>query len=172
MVAIQELRKPQTTVSLERITYATEQTHTNWMKWINDPDIRKWMYRDMPQTSEEIYQWIHNAATDPRRNYFDIIVDGNTVGLVSLRQDQKPETTGEIGIVIGEKDYQGKGIGSQTIEQLLIYAKNKVKLTSVRAMIKPDNEKSIRLFTKQNFIETGRVTIDDTPMIRFEKNIL
>ncbi len=141
------------------------------MKWMNDPDIRTWMYDDLPSMPQDIDNWIYYATTDPLRHYFDITAGGKTIGLVSLRQDQQPQNTGEIGIVIGEKEYQSKGVGKQTIQQVLEYAKNTVHLTSVRAMIKPNNEKSIRLFTGVGFEETGRVTIAGTPMVRFEKSL-
>lgn len=178
MSAILEYRVPATQkeflpypdVSLE-CTQQSKETRANWLRWMNDPDIRKRMYDDLPSKPEEIYRWVYNATHDPRRHYFDIMVDGKTVGLISLRQDQKPEDTGEIGIVIGEKGYQGKGVGKQAVSKLLEYAKKEARLTSVRAMIKPDNERSILLFIGQGFIETGRGTIQGTKMIRFEKQL-
>ncbi len=168
--AIQKETLPQPVISLER-TQQSKETRENWLRWMNDPDIRKWMYDDLPSEPYEIYRWVYNATHDPKRHYFDITVDGTCVGLISLRQEQKPDNTGEIGIVIGEKAHQEKGVGKQAVSELLQYAKQDVRLASVRAMIKPDNERSIHLFTGQGFVETGRATIDGTPMIRFEKKL-
>lgn len=150
-------------------TQQSKETRANWLRWMNDPDIRMWMYDDLPSKPEEIYRWVYNATHDPKRHYFDIKIGDKTVGLISLRQDQKPDNTGEIGIVIGEKGFQEKGVGKQAVAQLLAYAKDTVHLHSVRAMIKPDNARSIHLFMGQGFVETGRGTIQGTKMIRFEK---
>ena len=170
MVAIQEIRPIQSYVHLEP-TKPTKETRTNWLRWITDPDIRKWMSGPLPEHPDQVYCWVEAATTDSRRHYFDIYSDNKTVGFVSLRQDQQPETTGEIGIVIGDKQYQSRGIGTKAIAELLTYAKETVHLSSVRALIKPDNEKSIKLFTKSGFSLTDYVTIDNTRLLKFEKQL-
>jgi RimJ/RimL family protein N-acetyltransferase len=170
MVATQEVRKRQTTIHLEPVQHSRE-TLAKWIEWINDPKIRQWMYSDLPQSPEDINQWLYNATHDPRRHYFSIIADGNLIGFVSLRQDQKPESTGEIGIVIGDKSYQSRGIGTATVTAVTQFAKDVVGLTSVRAMIKPENEKSIRLFHGAGFTQKGTATINDVHMLRFEKQL-
>jgi RimJ/RimL family protein N-acetyltransferase len=172
MVALQEIRKPVEQIYLEPIAH-TQKTLDLWVKWMNDPDIRKWMYDDLPSSPEDINNWLYNATYDARRHYFAIQTSTNKqIGFVSLRQDLQPNTTGEIGIIIGEKDYQSRGVGTQTIDAMLIYAKDNLHLSSIRALIKPDNEKSIRLFSKMGFAPVGEVTSSGTSMIRFEKTLV
>lgn len=168
MAALQEVKKASLSIRLEPVRHDS-QTLENWVTWMNDPDIRKWMYNDLPHSTEEIGTWLENATTDPRRHYFSLFDGDRMVGFVSLRQDTAPTTTGEIGIVIGKKDDQSRGIGSSAIKKILSYAKNDVHLTSVRAMIKPTNEKSIRLFTGAGFSQTGDATINSAQFLRFEK---
>jgi len=171
MSAIQEMaKKPSVTVQLEPVQH-TRETLAKWTKWVNDPDIRQWMTGDLPKKPEDINSWLYFATHDPRRYYFSIIANGKQIGLVSLRQDQEPSNTAEIGIAIGEKDYQGRGIGSLTVQAVDAYAKEAIGLTSIRAMIKPTNEKSIRVFTKQGYVHTGDVTIDGEPSMKFEKQL-
>lgn len=153
-------------------TQQSKETRVNWLRWITDPEIRQWMSGVLPERADEVYRWVYNATNDPRRHYFDILSDGKAVGFMSLRQDQMPETTGEIGIVIGDKPYQSRGIGTQAIHSLLTYAKETVHLTSVRALIKPENIKSIRLFAGAGFSLTGDVTIEGTQLLKFEKRLI
>ena len=171
MTAIQEIRRLPLHVHLEP-TQQSKETRSNWLRWITDPDIRQWMCGTLPKQPEEVYRWVYNATNDPRRHYFDIQADGRAIGFVSLRQDQMPETTGEIGIVIGDKQYQGRGIGTQAIDTLLMYAKNVAHLTSVRALIKPNNVKSITLFTHAGFTYIGDVSIEGSPLCKFEKQLV
>lgn len=171
MTATQEVRETHAYVHLMP-TQQTKETRANWLRWITDPQIRQWMCGVLPEHPEEVYRWVTNATTDPLRHYFDIVSDNKTVGFVSLRQDQLPTTTGEIGIVIGDKQYQSRGIGTQAISDILVYAKNIVQLHSVRALIKPDNEKSIKLFTGAGFSLTDYVTINDTRLLKFEKKLV
>ncbi len=170
MTAVQEVRKPQITIRLEPAQH-THETLTKWIEWVNDPEIRQWMYNDLPQSSEDINQWLYNATHDPRRHYFSIIAGEHLIGFVSIRQDQNPESSGEVGIVIGDKSYQSRGIGAATVAAVTSYAKDVVGLRSLRAMIKSDNEKSIGLFTKEGFTHTGNATISGTYMLKFEKTL-
>jgi len=162
---------PKKEAQLVPITH-TQETLDLWIKWMNDPNIRKWMYDNLPSSEEAINTWLHDAARDPKRHYFSIQTDGKQIGLISLRQDQVPETTGEIGIVIGEKEYQNQGIGTQAVESIMQYAQDTLHMTSVRAMIRPHNHRSIRLFTREGFAHAGNVTIQGTPMERFEKQLI
>ncbi len=170
MTAVQEARKAQTSIHLEPVQH-TQETLSQWVGWMNNPEVRKWMYDDLPSSPEDINRWLYSATSDPRRHYFAITTEGKQIGFVSLRQDHEPENTGEIGIVIGATEYQGRGIGKQAVDAMMDYAKNSVHLTSVRAMIRPDNEKSIRLFTVAGFIRTGEATIQGTHMLRFDKRL-
>lgn len=149
-----------------------EETVIKWLEWMNDPEILQFMYDTEPYTHDEIARWVKKVTSDPRRHYFSIIADSQDVGFVSLRQDEQPKTSAEIGIVIGDKYYWDKGIGSQTVKQVETYAKNEIGLTNIRAMIKPENERSIRLFTNNGYHEVARVRVNDVPMVRFEKKLL
>lgn len=171
MVATQEIIWHPTKVRLEPTTQSKE-TRANWLRWITDPEIRQWMSGPLPEHSDQVYRWVYNATNDPHRHYFDILSDHKTVGFISLRQDQAPSMTGEIGIVIGDKPYQSHGIGTQAIHSLLTYAKETMHLTSVRALIKPENMKSIKLFAGAGFSLTGDVTIEGTQLLKFEKRLI
>ncbi|MFZ5534883.1 MAG: GNAT family N-acetyltransferase [Patescibacteria group bacterium] len=170
MAAKQETLKHTVSIHLEPVQH-TRETLASWVTWINDPDIRKWMWNDLPTKAEDINQWLYNAANDPRRHYFSIVADGKLIGFVNLRQDHAPSTTGEIGIVIGEKEYQSRGIGTMTVAAIHTYAKEVVGLTGIRAMIKPTNEKSIKLFTSQGYVPQGNVTIEGVTMTKFVKSL-
>lgn len=170
MSTLVELRKPTQSVTLER-TQATRETRSNWLRWITDPEVRQWMADDLPEHPDEVYRWVELATTDPRRHYFDIRVDGKPVGFINLREDQSPDNTGEIGIVIGETAYHGRGIGTKALSDMLDYAQDTLQLTSVRALIKPDNIKSLTLFLNAGFSYTHDVTVNGVTMLHFQKTL-
>ncbi len=171
MVTIQEVQRLQTNIEIVP-TQQSKETRINWLRWITDPDIRQWMCGNLPTKPEEVYHWVDSATTDPRRHYFDILLDNKPIGFINIREDHAPSNTGEIGIVIGEKMHQGRGIGHQALDKLVSYAKNTTHLTSLRALIKPNNEKSIKLFTQSGFTYTTSVMIEGTPMLKFEKQLV
>ena len=156
------------TVQLEPLKYSDE-TLDLWVKWMNDPDIHQYMYASLTKDREKMKRWIELASTSASRHYFTINVDNKNVGFISVRQDKHPADTAEIGIMIGEKEYQGKGVGTRALKEVLTKCENDYHLSSVRALIKPFNEKSITLFTREGFIEDARVTVFDEPFIRYIK---
>lgn len=156
-------------VHLEPLTYSDE-TLDLWTKWMNDPEIRKYMYASLTQDKETIKDWLTFAAESDSRHYFSIIAANKNIGFISVRQDEKPSDTAEIGIVIGEKEYQGKGIGKKVLSEVLEKCEKDYHLVSVRALIKPFNEKSIKLFTSQGFTKDADVTVFDEPFTRYIKS--
>jgi UDP-4-amino-4,6-dideoxy-N-acetyl-beta-L-altrosamine N-acetyltransferase len=167
--SLTELLKP--SVTLEPVKQNIETRH-NWLAWLNDPDISKWMYSDKPYSMQEVFRWIDRVVADPKRHYFSIVTEGKPVGFVSLRQDHSPQTSAEIGIVIGAKEKQSQGIGTETIRQVLEYAEHELHLTSIRANIKPENEKSLRLFTAFGFVHTNDLSINGVPFMKLEKTLI
>ena len=109
---------PVPTVRLEPLTYSDE-TLDLCVKWMNDPDIRQYMYRSLTSNKDRIKEWLELASISESRHYFTIHVDnlpaqaGKNIGFISVRQDKNPKDTAEIGIIIGEKEYQGKGVGKK-----------------------------------------------------------
>lgn len=167
---------PVPTVRLEPLTYSDE-TLDLCVKWMNDPDIRQYMYRSLTSNKDRIKEWLELASISESRHYFTIHVDnlpaqaGKNIGFISVRQDKNPKDTAEIGIIIGEKEYQGKGVGKKALSEVLEKCEKEYGLTSVRALIKPFNEKSIKLFTGQGFVEDARVTVFDEPFTRYKKTL-
>lgn len=155
-------------VRLERLTYS-EKTLDLWVKWMNDPAIRQYMFSDLPKDKKIIKTWLEIASTEPSRHYYSILSGEKNIGFINLRVDANPNNTAEIGIVIGEKDHQSKGNGTKALKEILDIAKNDLRLENVRAMIKPFNKKSIALFTKNGFTKDADVTIEGEPFLRFIK---
>lgn len=64
----------------------------------------------------------------------------------------KPESyRGEIGYVL-HHDYRGKGIATEALNATLKYGFDTLKLHSVEAIIRPDNDASISLVEKAGFV--------------------
>ena len=128
-------------VRLEPLKYSQE-TLELWVKWMNDPDMRQYMSSSLTNDKEHIREWLEFASTNESRHYFTINVDNppplrsgeasppiflagesgeasKNIGFISVRIDQNPKDTAEIGIIIGEKEYQGKGIGSTVLKDVL-----------------------------------------------------
>lgn len=65
----------------------------------------------------------------------------------------------ELGFVIGVP-WQGKGYAFEVCEAILVYAKEELSMERVQALVKPGNEKSLRLCEKLGFARSGETEAD------------
>ena len=75
------------------------------------------------------------------------------VGNISLTH--KNISTFEIHIVIGEKEYWGKGIGAVSINKILDTAFKKLGYTKAYIEVRPENKRAIELYEFCGFGKLG-----------------
>lgn len=79
-------------------------------KWWRDKELIALTSGDFtPLSDKEIQTQVDEMATDKNSVHFMIEADGKTVGHINLNKIDKE--TADLQIVIGEKEYWGKGIG-------------------------------------------------------------
>ncbi len=125
-----------------------------FVKWFNDPGVFGYQ-RDMgyQTTPEEQMQWVLESQRNPTQRIFSIfyhpenqlIGDG---GFINLDFENRK---GEIGLVIGEKQYWDRGLGAESIFLLCQYGFEALKLHNIMAEHFSVNPKSLPLFQKLGF---------------------
>lgn len=78
-----------------------------------------------------------------------IVADGETVGHISLAR--RPRGWYETQIVIGERNYRDKGIGTRAIKLLLRRAR-RAGISRIYLEVRPDNLRAIRAYEKSGFV--------------------
>lgn len=95
---------------------------------------------------------------DSQRRRFAIeTLDGKHVGNCSFYDINEYSKEAELGIIIGDKDYWGKGYGSDAIAVLLNYIFTELKLERVYLHTLENNAPAQRCFQKCGFITCGAV---------------
>ena len=86
------------------------------------------------------------------------LVDGDpcigSTGLINLDWRNR---SGELGIVIGKRDYLGKGYGKEAVDLLLGFGFNELNLHRIGLQVFDFNERAIRSYTKSGLVEEGRL---------------
>src|SRR4030095_14195720 len=105
-----------------------------FMKWYNDPQIFGHI-RDMTHqtTLEEQIQWVHQTHQDPNQRVFSIfyLPDDQLIGDGGLMHIQWEDKKAEVGLVIGDKQYQGMGLGAEALWLLCKYGFEELKLHNI-----------------------------------------
>src|SRR5262245_18446436 len=84
-------------------------------------------------------------------------VEGKVIGQCALFDFENMARSCELGSGIGEKEYWGKGYGSETIRLLLEWAFRYRNLREVWLTTMGSNERAIRCYLACGFVEEGRL---------------
>lgn len=130
----------------------------SFVKWFNDSEVFGLM-RDMDRATnvEEQVQWILESGRDARQQIFAIYhrPDGELIGDGGFINVNFEDRKAEIGIVIGEKKYWGRGLGTEAIRLLCEYGFDRLRLHNIIAEHYAINPKSLHVFKKVGFQPFG-----------------
>lgn len=127
------------------------------VRWINDPEVTKYLATHFPMMEAEEKDWFTNLPKcKPHDIVVALVVDGKIIGTMGLHDIDYKNRRATTGALIGEKDYWGKGYGSEAKMLLLDYAFNTLNLHKVCSNVIAFNERSIRYSLKCGYEEEGR----------------
>jgi RimJ/RimL family protein N-acetyltransferase len=133
----------------------------SFLKWFNDPEIIQYLvpFRPMTRMAEE--EWLENIKNREDTIHLSILIpheDGpeTLIGNCGLHKIDWKNRVAEVAIVIGEKEYQNKGYGTEAMELLLEYGFNTVNLNRIELLTYVFNERALKSYKKVGFIEEGR----------------
>jgi RimJ/RimL family protein N-acetyltransferase len=130
--------------------------------WVNDPLIVRFLsWAVFPQTRRETERFVETqmSGEDPMNRAFVISLreDDLCIGTTGLINIDWRNRTGELGIVIGNHDYLGKGHGGEAVDLLLGFGFNELNLHRVGLQVFDFNERAIRSYRKSGLVEEGRL---------------
>jgi len=131
----------------------------HFLKWCNDPEIIQNMYLCLPVSEIAEKKWIEEITCSKNDAIFviEINVKGRpiAIGNCVIKEINWKDRNAEIGIIIGEKKYRGKGYGPEALMLLISYGFNQLNLHRVWAAIFEFNNKKIPIFQKLGFRKEG-----------------
>ncbi len=141
-------------------TLGVEDATPRYLSWLSDEDVVRHLEIrfSVPGTVNELARFI--AATvdsdDTLMLGMFLRADGRHIGNIKLGPINLHHSTGDIGLLIGERGEWGKGHAHTAITLLADYAFNKLGVAKLTAGCYSENEGSRRAFLKAGFAEEGR----------------
>lgn len=130
-----------------------------FVRWVNDPEVRQFllMHRQLSRAQEE--RWFEEQLSRADELILAIEVwEGEEwvlIGNLGLRRVDLKNRTATLGIVIGEKDFWGKGLGWEALRVLLRYALLELGLHRVELETFSFNVRALRRYESVGFKRVG-----------------
>ena len=121
------------------------------IEWRNSKDVYPYNTQYSLLNSKIQIEWFNQLQNDNSKKMFMIMVDKIKIGICGLIDIDYENKNAKIAIIIGEKAFHEKGIGTMVISHLLKYGFEKLKLHKINSEVIEYNEKSIHLFEKSQF---------------------
>lgn len=125
--------------------------------WLKDEETRKFLSANPRGISlKEENKWIESLAKKKKSEKHFAIDTGESIHIGSsglfLNLENK---SAKLGIFIGDKNYWGKGFGTETALLMLDYGFTKLKLHRIELDVFSYNQRAINLYKKAGFNKEG-----------------
>ena len=123
--------------------------------WLNDPENHQFLKRFRPIDGREEKEWLEKAHERKEHHHFEIWLrePEKPIGLISLREEL--HRSADLGILIGEREFQGKGYGAEAIGLILEYGFATMGLHRIGLSVYENNPRGIRCYEKCGFRREG-----------------
>ena len=112
----------------------------------------------LPRPAEAVRGIVERFLAAPGSDvWFGIETQSDFLGHCRLSNVDQFARSCELTIVIGNRDYQGRGFGSDAVKLLTKYAFRLLNMNRVWLTVAATNERAIRCFRACGFVEEGRL---------------
>jgi len=138
----------------------TRENIESFLKWFNDPEITQYLLMYRPMTRMEEEDWLENLKNRENNIYFSIVIpreDGSEklIGNCGLHKIDWKNRVADAGIAIGEKNYLGKGYGTEAMHLLVNYGFTTLNLNRIQLEVHKFNVRALKSYNKIGFREEG-----------------
>lgn len=123
-----------------------------YASWLNDTTVNQYL-ETRSVTVKELQEYIRTKRAAPDVLFLGIFCcdTGKHIGNVKLEPIDSKKKTAMMGLLIGDKEYWGKGVGTEVTNLITDIAFNKLGLKEVTLGVIPENKPAIRVYEKCGF---------------------
>jgi RimJ/RimL family protein N-acetyltransferase len=136
----------------------TESDRAAMTRWVNDPEITFCLKHVLPITAREECEWLDGIGKSTKNITLAIETkdDHKLIGSMGIHDIWWTSRVGTTGALIGEKEYWGRGYGTDAKMILLNYAFNTLNLQKICSTVIAFNKRSLRYSLHCGYTIEGR----------------
>jgi RimJ/RimL family protein N-acetyltransferase len=127
--------------------------------YVNDSEVKKLLTPGIPylNTLEDERKWVEglSASKDNYSFAIETLEDGKYIGGCGLNSIDWKNSVAVVGIFIGDKNYWGKGYGTDAMEVLIRFIFEQMNIHKVKLNVFSYNERAIKSYEKCGFKVEG-----------------
>lgn len=130
--------------------------NNSYCSWLNDPETNRYLESRFINWDVEKLVKFYNSIDD--KDLFLAIIDIEKdlhIGNIKISSLDAIHNRAELGLMIGDKRYWGKGIATEAIRLVTDYCFSTLRLNKVTAGAYAENKASINAFLKNGFLIEG-----------------
>jgi len=127
-----------------------------FLKWINDPKVRFFLKRVLPADLKVEENWVDSLSSN--EHHIVLVIETNEgvpIGTMGLHGINWINGTATTGAMIGEKEYWGKGYGTDAKMVFLYYAFSNLGLRKICSSVLSFNPRSLAYLKKTGYKQEG-----------------
>jgi len=125
---------------------------SEYCRWLNDQEVNEYL-ETREAAIPELKKYIKEKLESEDCLFFGIFYKENDkhIGNLKLELTGEGKKSVDYGIMIGDKNYWGKGIGTEATRLILNFSFNKLNADTVELSVLADNKAAIRIYEKTGF---------------------
>ena len=140
-----------------------EDLNREYLGWLNNPKVTCFLESGIfPQTQKELEKYIKQATHSPDQLILAIVDKKSSqhIGNVKLGPINWIHRWGTLGLLIGNQQQWGRGVGREATRLMLGYAFSRLNLNRIDLGVYADHKRAIRLYRTIGFRIEGRFRKD------------
>jgi diamine N-acetyltransferase len=127
------------------------------VKWRNDPDTIRYLFSYLPLNMHRQAKWFESYNADRTSQLFMIedAADHCRIGTCGFTSIDYRNQRAELSIIIGEKNYLGRGYASEATRLLIDYGFLTLNLRKIYLQVLETNAAAIKLYRRLGFEVEG-----------------
>jgi RimJ/RimL family protein N-acetyltransferase len=138
-----------------------DDVQNEYVEWMNDKKVTQYLEsrKDKKYIASELKDYIRSLNKTDCNYMFGIFIkkNGKHVGNIKLGNISKIHRHADIGLMVGNKLYWGKGVATEALKLVTEFAFDSLKLNKVFAGVCQGNTSSFKVFQNNGFKKAGQL---------------
>jgi RimJ/RimL family protein N-acetyltransferase len=129
-----------------------------YLSWLNDDKVMRGIVSSGYDLNN-LKSYVKDKIANKNTHFFAIITKSNNLHIGNIKLDfyDSKSNLSEMGVLIGDKDYWGKGIAKEACSLVLNYGFKKLNLRKIFLAVFENNIHAIKLYKSLGFKTEGKL---------------